>query len=113
MLYTPSFGEPISLATQSDVTVALPMVVAGDAPAATLELRRGAETLETVPLPAETPLAGRPADARGSSAARRRSRLGIYELRVTVTHGGQRPCEPRRSLWSGARFGPGDNTMTD
>ena len=54
MLYTPSFGEPISAAKSSELTVALPMVVAGDVPQATLELRRGAETLKTVPLPPGT-----------------------------------------------------------
>ena len=32
MLYTPSFGEPVSMATQPELTVALPMVVAGEAP---------------------------------------------------------------------------------
>ena len=87
MLYTPSLGEPVSLAS-FDVTVALPMVVRGEAPAATLELRRGTQTLATVPLLAEPPLPGGrlmiigrvPTDALSA---------GEYELRVTVTHGGQ------------------------
>jgi hypothetical protein len=87
MLYTPSFGEPISLEA-FDVTVALPLVVVGDAPGATLELRRGTQTLATVPLRAEAPLPGGrlmiigrlPTDALSA---------GEYELRVTVTQGGQ------------------------
>ena len=51
MLYTPSFGEPISTAEHFELAIALPMVVAGEAPSTTLELRRGSETLKTVSLP--------------------------------------------------------------
>jgi VWFA-related protein len=87
MLYTPSFGEPISL-DAFDVTVALPLVVAGEVPQATLELRRGQQTLKNVPLPAgpalpsgRLMLVGRlPIDDLSA---------GEYELRVMVTQGGQ------------------------
>src|SRR6185503_10812405 len=86
ILYTPSFGEPVSAATEFSVTVALPMVVAGEISQATLELRRGAETLKTVPLPPGTAspdgrlmLVGRVAIDDVSA--------GEYELRATVTAG--------------------------
>ena len=87
-LYTPSLGEPISLATQSELTVALPMIVAGDAPSAALELRRGAETQKTAALAVDKALpdhrlvlVGRlPIDDLPA---------GDYEVRVTVTQGGQ------------------------
>lgn len=87
VLYTPSFGEPVSLEAHTDITVALPVVVVGDAPTATLELRRGADTLRTVPLPAATALengrlmlvGGVPIDDVSA---------GEYELRVTLTQGG-------------------------
>ncbi len=81
ILYTPSFGEPVSAATEFSVTVALPMVVAGEVPQATLELRRGAETLKTVPLPARHGVARWPADARGTCADRRRVGRGVRAAR--------------------------------
>ena len=86
MLYTPSFGEPISLSA-FDVTVALPMVVAGDAPQATLELRKGPETLKTLPLPTNTALPGGRLMLVGRLPIDDLS-AGEYELRVTVTQDG-------------------------
>jgi hypothetical protein len=70
------------------VTVALPLVVIGDAPAATLELRRGTETLAAVALPVETPQAGGRLVIVGRQSLTDLSQ-GQYELRVTVTQGGQ------------------------
>ena len=86
MLYTPSFGEPIGL-DAFDVTVALPMVVIGDPPHATLELRRGTQTVATEPLIAEAPQP----DGRLVIVGRQSLTAlpeGQYELRVTVTQGG-------------------------
>jgi hypothetical protein len=48
-------GEPVSASAQFAVTVALPLVVVGDVPKATLELRQGVETLKAVSLSADTP----------------------------------------------------------
>jgi VWFA-related protein len=86
ILYTPSFGEPVSATTEFSLTVALPMVVAGEVPQATLELRRGAETLKTVPLPPGTALP----DGRLMLVGRvpiDDVSPGEYELRVTTTMG--------------------------
>jgi VWFA-related protein len=88
MLYTPSFGEPVSAATQFAVTVALPLVVGGDVPSATLELRRGTETLKTVPLPAATALPGGRLMLVGGVPLDDVS-AGEYELRASVTQAGQ------------------------
>jgi len=88
ILYTPSFGEPVSAATEFAVTVALPLVVSGELPQATLELQRGAETLKTVPLPPGTALP----DGRLMLVGRvpiDDVSPGSYELSVTVTQGGQ------------------------
>ena len=79
ILYTPSFGEPISL-DKFDVTVALPMVVAGEPPTATLELRRGGDARD-LPLRRAERLAGRPADARGSQSPIERLARGIRTAR--------------------------------
>lgn len=87
MLYTPSFGEPISLAA-FEVTVALPLVVAGAPPQATLELRRGPETLKSLPLPTNAALPGGRLMLVGRLPIDDLS-AGEYELRVTVTQDGQ------------------------
>jgi VWFA-related protein len=86
-LYTPSLGEPINLASQSELTVAVPLVVVGDVPTATLELRRGTQTLSTVPLLAETPLPGGRLMIIGRVPLADVTE-GEYELRVIVTQGG-------------------------
>jgi VWFA-related protein len=88
VLVYPSFGEPVSKARQREVTFALPMVVVGETPVATLQQRRGAHTLAMVPLPAETPLPG------GRLMLVGRLPLdqippGVYDLQVTVTGGGR------------------------
>lgn len=88
LLYTPSLGEPISLAVQSELTVALPMVVVGDAPEATLELRRGTETLVTLPLSVDVPLSGGRLVLVGRLSLARVP-AGEYELRLNVTQSGQ------------------------
>ena len=87
-LYTPSLGEPISLATQSELTVALPMIVAGDAPSAALELRRGAETQRTAALAVDKALPDRRLVLVGRLPIDDLP-AGDYEVRVTVTQGGQ------------------------
>ena len=75
-------GEPFG-------PVALPMVVVGDAPEATLELRRGPETLRTVRLPADVALSGGRLMLVGRVPLHDVS-AGDYELRVTVEQGGQK-----------------------
>lgn len=88
MLYTPSFGEPVGLEAHTEITLALPVVVVGDAPTATLDLRRGVETVKTLrmTMPSSQPggrlmLVGRlPIDDVPA---------GEYELRATVSQGGQ------------------------
>ena len=87
-LYTPSFAEPISIATHPGLTVVVPMVVAGDAPVALVELRRGSVTVKSVALPAGAALA----DGRLMLVGRvpiDDVPAGSYELSVTVTQGGQ------------------------
>ena len=84
MLYTPSLGEPISLATQTGLTVALPMVVAGEAATAMLELRQGSAILRSVALPVN----GAQPDGRLLLVGRLavgELPAGKYEVRVTVT----------------------------
>jgi VWFA-related protein len=87
-LYTPSFAEPISIATHPGLTVVVPMVVAGDVPVVLLELRRGPAVVKSVALPA------------GAALADRRLMLvgrvpiddvpaGSYQLSATVTEGAQ------------------------
>ncbi len=55
-LYTPSLGEPIRPRRRPAVTVALPLVVAGEVPKARLELRQRRGDVKTVPLSADAAL---------------------------------------------------------
>ena len=98
MLYTPSFGEPISL-DAFDLTVALPLVVAGEMPQATLELRRGQETLKNVPLPAGPALPSGRLMLVGHVPINDLS-AGEYELRVIVRQDGQTTVRTATSRWS-------------
>ena len=87
LLY-PSFGEPIDRTTQPVLTLALPVVADGGPPEATLELRRGTQSLATLPLPVEAP----EADGRLMIVGRlplAQIPPGAYELRATVTHAGE------------------------
>jgi VWFA-related protein len=84
VLFYPSLGEPVAKATQTELTLALPMVVHGAAPAAQLEIVRQGKSLATLPLPAEAPEPG------GRLMLVGRLPLaplppGVYELRVNVT----------------------------
>jgi hypothetical protein len=83
-LYTPSLGEPVSTATRTELTVALPMVVAGAPFGAVLELRRGGETRKTVSLAVGQPAPGGRLMLVGRLLIDDLS-AGEYELRVIVT----------------------------
>jgi VWFA-related protein len=88
MLYTPSFGEPISLSTQTDLTVALPTVVVGETLGATIELRRGDEIVATARIPVDAPQAGGRVVLVGRLPIADVP-AGEYETRVTVAQPGQ------------------------
>ena len=88
VLFYPTLGEPLAKSRHQEVTFALPMVVPGPAPTATLELRRGAQTLATLPLPSETPAA----DGRLVLVGRLPLAPippGVYELRVLIVQGAE------------------------
>jgi VWFA-related protein len=84
VLFYPSLGEPVAKATQTELTLALPMVVQGAAPATELEILRNRQRLARLPLPADAPEAG------GRLMLVGRLPLaplppGVYDLRVNVT----------------------------
>ena len=86
-LFYPSLGEPIAKSKQVELTLALPMVVEGEAPPATLQISRAGTNLATLPLPAEPPEPG------GRLMLVGRLPLapippGTYDLRVVVTTAG-------------------------
>ena len=84
VLFYPSLGEPVAKAKQTELTLALPMVVHGDAPAAQLEILRQGKSLATLTLPADTPEPGGRLMLVGRLPL---SPLppGVYDLRVNVT----------------------------
>lgn len=84
VLFYPSLGEPLARTKQAELTLALPMVVHGAAPAAQLEILRQGQSLATLPLPADAPEPG------GRLMLVGRLPLaplppGVYDLRVNVT----------------------------
>jgi VWFA-related protein len=84
VLFYPALGEPVAKARQTELTLALPMVVNGAAPAAQLEILRQGRSLATLPLPPDTPEPG------GRLMMVGRLPLaplppGVYDLRVKVT----------------------------
>lgn len=83
-LYSPSLGEPVSLATRTELAVALPMVVAGAPPIVRLELRRDGETQKTVSLAVDQALPGGRLMLVGRLPIDNLS-VGEYELRVIAT----------------------------
>jgi hypothetical protein len=91
VLLYPTFGDPISRKAQTEIAFALPMVIdaAGPALTATLELLQKGQSLAQLPLPLDKP------DEKGRLL--QVSRLpssaippGEYELRITVTAGGNK-----------------------
>ena len=91
VLLYPTFGDPVSRRAQSEIAFALPMVIdaAAPAPSATLELIQKGQSLAQLPLPLDKPdAAGRLLQvSRLPSAA---IPPGQYELRITVTAGGNK-----------------------